>query len=297
VSNPSLPSGTDLERLLEGVEISQYEDFYQALPPEVREERGIEIRRERRTLRLTAAGYDHPMFNRIMGIGLDPESGADGPEAVLARAAEHYAAAGIRRWMIQVLPHVEPEGFAETAGRHGIIRLRGWAKHLGSTDRENRARSGLRIVRIGADAPAGEGGESSRVDAWAEILVQNFGFPDPFLAWVRALRTRERWHLYLALDGDTPVATGALFLSESDAGPIGQLTFGSTLPEYRGRGAQSALVARRVEDARDAGARWVVSETDEELPDRPNPSTRNLVRLGLPVAYVRANWGPPKPEE
>jgi len=55
-------------------------------------------------------------------------------------------------------------------------------------------------------------------------------------------------------------------------------------------------VARRVADARTAGAPWVVCETDEERPERPNPSTRNLVRLGVPVAYVRANWGPPKPE-
>ena len=29
-----------------------------------------------------------------------------------------------------------------------------------------------------------------------------------------------------------------------------------------------------------------------DLPDRPNPSARNVVRLGLPVVYVRANWGP-----
>ena len=33
--------------------------------------------------------------------------------------------------------------------------------------------------------------------------------------------------------------------------------------------------------------------TDEELPEKSNPSYRNVVRLGLPVRYVRANWGPP----
>lgn len=40
---------------------------------------------------------------------------------------------------------------------------------------------------------------------------------------------------------------------------------------------------------------WIVTETDEELPDRPNPSYHNMLRLGLPVRYVRANLGPPKP--
>jgi ribosomal protein S18 acetylase RimI-like enzyme len=198
--------------------------------------------------------------------------------------------------MLQLLPHVEPDGFAETAARHGAVRLRGWAKHLGPADRAVVSRSELQVVRLEADVSDGADGERSLLDAWAEIALQTFGFPAPFASWLRALHGRERWHLYLALDGETPVATGALFLSEGDVGVIGQLTFAGTLPEHRGRGAQSALIARRVEDAQVAGARSIVCETDEELPDRPNPSTRNLVRLGFPVVYVRGNWGPPKPE-
>ena len=291
-----LPSGADLERLLETIEMTQYEDFFQALPGDAGERLGSELHREGSTLRLTAAGYDHPMFNRVMGVGLDPGSAAEGPETVLDRAAAHYEAAGVRRWMLQLLPHVEPEGFEEAAGRRGIVRLRGWAKHLGRTDQEISRRSELRIVRLDPEDAARKGSKARLADAWAEILMRNFDFPPPFRGWLRALHGRERWRLYLALDGDTPVATGALFLSESDAGLIGQLTFGSTLPDHRGQGAQSSMIARRIEDARDAGARWIVSETDEELPERPNPSTRNLVRLGLPVIYVRANWGPPKPE-
>jgi hypothetical protein len=296
MSTPSLPTGAGLEHLLERIEIAQYEDFFDALPVGVSEHLGIELRRDHGTLRLTATGYDRPFFNRVMGIGLDPEVEATGPEAVLKRAAAHYGAAGVRRWMLQILPHVEPAGFEETAGRLGIIRLRGWAKHIGSTDREIASRSELRVVRLDAAGAEADGRAASLVEAWQELAVRNFEFPLSFAPWLRALHGRERWHLYLALDGETPVATGALFLSESEVGAIGELTFASTLPEHRRRGAQSALVARRVADARAAGARWVVSETDEERPERPNPSTRNLVRLGLPVAYVRTNWGPPKPE-
>ena len=292
----SLPGGADLERLLERIEMAQYADFYEALSPRLRQRLSIGVDRDHGLLRLTAAGYDRPMYNRVMGIGLDAEDPESDPEVVLSRAAAHYEGAGIRRWMLQILPHVEPDGFEETAGRLGVIRLRGWAKHIGSTDQEIRSGSELRVVRLGNDGAAAEGGEESRVEAWQELVLKNFGFPSVFAAWLRALYGRDGWNLYLALDGETPVATGALFLSESDVGPIGQLTFASTLPEHRRRGAQSALVARRMEDARAAGARWVVCETDEDRPERPNPSTRNLVRLGFPVAYIRANWGPPKPE-
>jgi GNAT superfamily N-acetyltransferase len=290
-----LPKGDHLERLLEVVEMAQYEDFFKALPPDVAERLGIETYREGGTLRLTASGYDHPMFNRVLGVGVDPAGSGERPEAALARAAAHFPGAGVRRWMLQLLPHVEPDGFAEEAARHGVVPLRGWAKHVGPAHLEIPSRSDLRIVRLGSEASAGAGSDPRLIDAWAAIALQTFGFPAPFDRWLRALNGRERWHLYLALDGETPVSTGALFLSESDVGVIGQLTFAGTLPGHRRRGAQSALIARRVEDARAAGAKWIVSETDEELPDRPNPSTRNLIRLGFPVAYTRANWGPPKP--
>lgn len=289
MSRESLPGGADLERLLEGIEITQYEDFFDALPPDVADELGMGLQREGEILRLTASGYDHPMFNRVMGVGPDPE-------AALVRAAAHYGAAGVRRWMLQLLPHQQPEGFAEVAARHGVVRLRGWAKHLGPAELETPPQTELQVVRLDSAASPGTRSRSALADAWAELAVETFDFPAPFVRWLRALHGRERWHLYLALDGEEPVATGALFLSDSDAGLIGQLTFAGTRPEHRGRGAQSALIARRVQDARAAGARWMVCETDEPLSDRPNPSTRNLIRLGFPVAYVRANWGPPKPE-
>jgi hypothetical protein len=114
--------------------------------------------------------------------------------------------------------------------------------------------SELRIVRLGAEGSAGGRGAASLAEAWAEIVVQNFGLPPSFAPWLRALHGSDRWRLSLALDGETPVATGALYLSETDPGPVGQLAFGSTLSSYRRRGAQ------------------------------------------FPVVYVRANWGPPKPE-
>jgi hypothetical protein len=296
MSTPALPTGAHLERLLEEVEITQYEDLFRVLPQDVGARLGVEIHRDSGGLRLTVGGHDHPMFNRVLGVGLDPVGAADGPEAVLDRAAAHYQAAGVRRWMLQLLPHVEPDGFAEAAGRRRVIRLRGWAKHLGPADLEASTGTDLRIARLGGEGAGGGRGVGSLAEAWAEIVVQNFGLPSSFAPWLLALHGSDRWRFYLALDGETPVATGALYLSETASGPIGQLTFGSTLSSYRRRGAQSALIARRVADARAAGARWVASETDEERPDRPNPSTRNLVRLGFPVVYVRANWGPPKPE-
>ncbi len=310
-------SGSPLQRTLEAQEVEMYRDLYAAVPPDLAEAWGLQAEGTGMGLRLTAAGFDHPFFNRIMGVGIGVgPSGTDLPaggwtglhrggshtpsreewEDVLSSLSAHYARAGVRRWMLQLLPLLESEGFREAAAERGLVRLRGWAKHLGPSEPEVGAPSGLRIIRIGQDA--GPAPPEHLARAWATIVCEAFAMPPGFVGWMERLLARDRWRLYLALDGDRPVASGALYLPPPVPGapPLpAQLNFAGTLPAARGRGAQSALVARRLADARALGFRWITTETDEELPDRPNPSYRNMVRLGLPVRYVRANWGPPKP--
>jgi hypothetical protein len=43
-------------------------------------------------------------------------------------------------------------------------------------------------------------------------------------------------------------------------------------------------------DAAAAGCRHLAVETAEEKPDKPNPSTRNLRRLGFAGLYLRPNY-------
>jgi len=90
----------------------------------------------------------------------------------------------------------------------------------------------------------------------------------------------------MAFDGETPVATGAVYIR----GQFGWIDFASTLPQYRGRGAQAALVERRIRDAAEWECRWLIVETAEEKPDHPAPSYRNMVRYGFKVAYARPNY-------
>ncbi len=88
------------------------------------------------------------------------------------------------------------------------------------------------------------------------------------------------WRLYLAeLDG----AAAAAALLVIDDG-IGCLAGASTLPAFRGRGCQTALIRRRISDAAAAGCREVCALT-------ANPaSLRNLERAGLQLAYTKTAW-------
>lgn len=82
---------------------------------------------------------------------------------------------------------------------------------------------------------------------------------------------------YIAYDGARPIAVAAL----ATFGEIGYLTFAGTVEADRRRGAQSALIAHRVEAARSAGCAHVVSQTLTMLED----SFANLERCGFREIY------------
>jgi GNAT superfamily N-acetyltransferase len=87
--------------------------------------------------------------------------------------------------------------------------------------------------------------------------------------------------LYLATVGVRPAAAAALFVEHG----IGHLANASTLPHFRGRGCQTALIERRLRDAAAAGCSRasVVAAWGSQ-------SHRNLVKAGFRTAYTKAVW-------
>jgi GNAT superfamily N-acetyltransferase len=72
-------------------------------------------------------------------------------------------------------------------------------------------------------------------------------------------------------------------------GEVAELS-GATEPAFRGRGAQTALIAVRIDAARKAGARWVATEAGHPAPGQDGTSLNNMLRADLRVLYVRQNW-------
>lgn len=93
------------------------------------------------------------------------------------------------------------------------------------------------------------------------------------------------WLHFLAWAGDEPAGAGALYADGTDA----WVGVGVTRPEYRARGAQSALLAARIEAGRALGARQFTTETGNDR----GPSYRNILRAGFEEAYPRPNWRSP----
>jgi hypothetical protein len=68
------------------------------------------------------------------------------------------------------------------------------------------------------------------------------------------------------------------------------LGFGGTTLAERNRGAQSALIAWRLADARKLGCKWVTVETELATQAGTGASLRNLERAGVAVAYFRRRF-------
>ena len=83
----------------------------------------------------------------------------------------------------------------------------------------------------------------------------------------------------MAFDGARPVAIAALCIFED----IGYLMAAATVESHRKRGAQQALIAKRVERAEQLGCSSLVSETLYML----EHSYRNLQRAGFREAYEK----------
>jgi GNAT superfamily N-acetyltransferase len=131
--------------------------------------------------------------------------------------------------------------------------------------------------------------ESAGPHEFARIYVDGFGFPsahrDAMAVSVQVLAGRKDVCLYRARIGASTAGIALLFLG----GNVGYLATAATLPEYRGRGVQGALIRHRADAAAQAGCDLVVGHAAVG-----SVSQRAMERSGLRLAYTKAIWSAPR---
>ncbi len=99
----------------------------------------------------------------------------------------------------------------------------------------------------------------------------------------RGLMNRPGWRLFLALYDDVP---GAVAVMHSSNG-IASLALAATVPDYRRRGLQTALLNHRLHEAYKEKCEWVAAQAGFG-----SSSQHNMERVGMRVAWTRAMWEP-----
>jgi len=201
-----------------------------------------------------------PLLNRVSGIAAATDDELTEIDAFFrGHAIPHY-----------VVATASPELAARLIAR-GFEQRLGWMKFRRDPTTPLVSSTSLRI------------GDATGDDV-AAIVGAVFGAPE-LAAMLAALPGRDGWHWLAAYDGEEPIACGALFAHDR----AGWLGAAGTLPEHRGKGAQSAILAARIARARKLGVDVLATETGERSEDGPNTSYDNILRAGFTEAYLRPN--------
>jgi hypothetical protein len=219
-----------------------------------------------------AARFPHPTVNRVTGFGLDQPL----DEATLDRTIALYPH---RVFSIQPSPMARPRQLAGWLAARGFavdFHWLIWAREAEAPPAESA--TDLELRRLGPEHAA----------EFAALVCTTYANPVRLAPLHAAGVGRPRWHHWGAFEDGRLVAAGILYVR----GEVGRLFTAGTLPTHRGRGAQGALLVRRMREARALGCRWVTAETADDLPDKPNPSVHNLVRLGWRLLHRRPAWMP-----
>jgi len=212
------------------------------------------------------------LFNRVLCLGLDEPA----TESMLNKIDGLYQQANIKTYAVQIGNIFQPPELPTWLADHQFIRGQNWANVIRPPDSSITIPTSLRVEQITSD----------RAADFAQVIPPAFGMPPFLMPWMLALVGRTDWQHYVAYDGDIPAAAGTLYMRDE----IGWLGIGGTLPAYRNRGAQGAIMAARIRAASDAGCKWIITETGEDTAENPNPSYHNMLRTGFKLAYLRANY-------
>ena len=262
----------EIAQLVEMGEGEAWADTFLAAPADFAANLGIRVERIGSAIALMTQKMDFMLFNRVIGLGvLEPATAAMVDDIVAL-----YRQAGIQNFAVPVSSAVQPANLPVWLESHGLSRHDNWSKVYRGVEPLPPVPTDLRIDCIGPEHAA----------AFAGVACTAFGMPDSLSPWVESIVGRPGWRSYLAWDGDTPVATGALHIRDQ----VGWLGWGSTLPSHRRRGAQGAIMAQSIQDGIALGCRRLVTETGEDGPDHPNPSYHNMVHTGFALAYQRPNY-------
>jgi GNAT superfamily N-acetyltransferase len=259
--------------LIERAEAEALWGYEEAAPPEVEERLGMARMRLGGGVVLAVRNDVTNYWSKALGFGFDEPVTAE----LVAEITTFYRAHGVQLATLQLAPSVIPKGWAAICEKEGITEGGWWLKLARLGGLVESAVTDLRVDIIGA----------ADAERWASVLARGFGMPEEQVApMMQGVVGRPGWTAYGAWDGDELIAAATLVIAGDVAGFAGA----ATLPEYRGRGAQSALLAARARHAAAQGVKWLSAETGKPADGQQNSSLNNMLKTGFEIRYSRQNW-------
>jgi GNAT superfamily N-acetyltransferase len=211
------------------------------------------------------------ILNRVIGLGIYSEISPGELEKISGFYNNHPYP-----YNISLSPYAKPESLKNTLTENNFSTKNSWNKFYRTCERVHEPETSLRVEEI----------DSRHADDFADVVINVFKNPPELKPNVSLLVGRKNWHHYLAFQNDLPAAAGSMYI-HGDTAWFGMAT---TYPEYRGKGAQSAIIAKRINKAHELGCKWISVETDVHSDEKPNPSYLNMLKYGFNLIYKRPNY-------
>lgn len=219
---------------------------------------------------LMMTGIPAWFFNRVVGLGLEESV----TEEDINKLIEQYHGKKVPIG-ISLCPDGRTEQISHWLQGKGFSIANQWVKMVRDTAPPRPSISSLRV----------EPATQAQAEIVADIIQTGFELNVELKPLFASIIHTANNHVYIAWDDDVPAAVGILTL----VGNTGHLNTAATLPAFRGRGAQGAIMARRIEDGIRLGCKSFITETWDPGEEN-NHSYNNMLRHGFELAYKRPNW-------
>jgi hypothetical protein len=262
--------------IFELVERDAWLDFFAAAPDDCAQAFGISSLRLHDMGLLAARELGMVEFNRAMCVGIV----APTSKTELDEASSWLKTNAASCWALQLAPTAHTRAVQDWLRRRAMAATAtGWAKFKrGGSPAAHLERSKVQVRLVNRHS----------AESFGQVVQAGFGLPVATAKWFAALFGRPGWNVYLAYDGETPIASGAAF-TQHDVAWFGM---DATLAEFRRRGAPTALINRRIEDGLAARLVGFTAETGQPAAgqEAAHTSYSNYRRAGFVPAYVRPNY-------
>jgi len=239
---------------------------------DVSERLGLSLFSEGGAVAAFVPAVDVLALNRVVGLGVHAAASETHLDRIIAAAKS----SGVQRLFVQLAPSANPPEIGKWIEWRGGVPHNRWVRLWRDVHGAPLPEATLKVVRI----------DRRHADAFSHVVQVAFGMPELVKPWLTSTVGKPGWSHYAVRNQTKVVGTGAMFGSNN----VAWLGFAATLPDYRGAGAQSSLITTRLRDASALDYRIAVTETMEELPEKPVQSYRNMLRLGFKEAYRRQNY-------
>jgi hypothetical protein len=263
------PSVSTLDRI-DNAEVASWADYFEALSAKASEASPKHQKIEGGLL-ISLPSWPGQVLNRFFG---PIKSTSEGVGSIVSSLKSFRQTSGVH---LSFQIRAADVQLGQMLVKHGLVASdHSWARFLRVPGALEQPETGLVVRPL----------HLWEATQFALAIERVFDLPPGIRSGSAEMLRRPGWKIFGAIDGDSVVATGAMFVHAG----CGWLGFDTTMPDYRKQGLQQAIIAARVNSAVKSGIDLLTADTEFPRPGERDSSFDNYRRAEFGIAYERLNF-------